>query len=120
MLDNPTIGANVDGCIVCTPHAKHFQIREELLQEGKKRGKLMNILMEKPMTTNIHQAHSLHNLATTLSNPKGCFLVNHSANFQTQARTAREVVLSGKTGKIRHVAGFMASPLSWIFDDPSN
>mmetsp|Transcript_19791 Transcript_19791/g.29034 ORF Transcript_19791/g.29034 Transcript_19791/m.29034 type:complete len:398 (+) Transcript_19791:463-1656(+) len=120
MLDDPTIGANVDGCIVCTPHATHFQIGEELLREGEKRGKPMNILMEKPMTTNVRQAHSLHNLATTLSDPKGCFLVNHSANFRTQARTAREIVLSGKIGKIRHVTGFMASPLSWIFDDPSN
>jgi predicted dehydrogenase len=33
---------------------------------------------------------------------------------------ARQLVESGEIGAIRHVTSFMASPLSFIFDDPSN
>jgi len=51
---------------------------------------------------------------------KGCFLVNHSANYREQANVARELVDSGAVGAVRHVTCFMASPLSFIFDDLEN
>lgn len=51
---------------------------------------------------------------------KGCFLVNHSANYRVQAKTARETIESGAIGSVRHVTCFMASPLGFIFDDPAN
>ncbi|KAL7470841.1 hypothetical protein ACHAXS_011121, partial [Conticribra weissflogii] len=50
----------------------------------------------------------------------GCFLINHSANYRPQAKAAHSLIRSGKLGTIRHVSAFFASPLSWIFDDPSN
>ena len=155
LLASP-IGQSMDGAIVCTPHSTHFNIGKELIAEGQRRyeeallqsnsakdGKEkatkvsyrpVNILMEKPMTTNVNEAKQLHEMLTELqkeeaknptSLPKsfigggiGCFLINHSANYRPQAKAAHAIIQSGKLGTIRHISAFFASPLSWIFDDP--
>lgn len=148
------LGKSVDGAIVCTPHSTHSSIGKELIAEGKRRYeeamgggvgsyRPMNVLMEKPMTTNVREARELHGLlverredemsrggvgssaaaassGAAIGGGVGCFLINHSANYRPQARAARALVQSGKLGSIRHVSAFFASPLSWIFDDPSN
>lgn len=147
------IGQSMQGALVCTPHATHYAIGVELIREAKRRYeeneneyKPLNVLMEKPMTTDVYEAIELHNLLmerkregdkkhsncnaiesddNTANNQRigggiGCFLVNHSANFRPQARAAHELIQSGKLGDIRHITAFFASPLSWIFDDPSN
>ena len=117
-------GPFIDGVIICTPHATHYRIGKELLEKvASPRPAPFHILMEKPMTTNVQQAILLHQLVTEYQSKRkeraGCFMVNHSANFRTQARVAKEVVQSGKIGTVRHVTAFFASPLSWIFDDPA-
>ena len=148
LLQSP-IGKSMDGALVCTPHATHYAIGVELIQEAKRRYeedeknyKPLSVLMEKPMTTDVDEAIELNKLLMEREkadnhNSKdddedddtnnhrigggiGCFLVNHSANFRPQARAARELVETGKLGDIRHVTAFFASPLSWIFDDISN
>ncbi|KAL7533007.1 hypothetical protein ACHAWF_004312 [Thalassiosira exigua] len=145
LLRDP-IGQSMDGAIVCTPHSTHFDIGKDLIAEGKRRYeeakaegaecKPMNVMMEKPMTTNVREARELHDLLTKRRDARasdgaesctigigggmGCFLINHSANYRPQARAARSLVRSGKIGTVRHVSAFFASPLSWIFDDPSN
>lgn len=144
LLDDP-IGQNMDGAIVVTPHSTHFDVGKTLIDEGKRRYdeakekeasyRPVNVLMEKPMTTNVIEAEELHNLlmdrrheqdASSTSKTNGigggigCFLVNHSANYRPQARAAHAIIESGKLGTIRHVSAYFASPLSWIFDDPSN
>ncbi len=167
LFDDPSIGPNVDGVIVCTPHSTHFSIGKQLIAEGQRRYeeafgaaaagddeitvvnyRRMNVLMEKPMTTNVHEARELHDLLMTrrkkgeeeakkrikgtysptttstaiIGGGIGCFLINHSANYRPQARAARELIQSSndKVGHIHHVSAFFASPLSWIFNDPSN
>ena len=179
LFNDPSIGPNVDGAIVCTPHSTHFNIGKQLIAEGQRRYeeayaavaameddkskvvkyRRINVLMEKPMTTNVDEARELHDLlmtrrkreeeeakkrsnstyspttttttttSTTTSTTAiigggiGCFLINHSANYRPQARAARELIQSSnnnKIGHIRHVSAFFASPLSWIFNDPSN
>ena len=132
-------GHEMDGAIICTPHSTHFDIAVQLIDLGKRRFeesslagyRPMNVLIEKPITTNVGQARELHRLLLERSEAEkdasvgmigggiGCFQINHSANFRPQARTAREIVQSGKLGDIQHVSASFASPLSWIFDDPS-
>ena len=141
------IGKSMDGALVCTPHATHFSIGVELIQEAQRRYeedednyKPLSILMEKPMTTDVDEAIKLHQLLMErkkadkhdvndgdliskqhrIGGGLGCFLINHSANFRPQAQAAHDLIASGKIGEIRHVTAFFASPLSWIFDDPSN
>ena len=120
----------MDGAIVCTPHSTHYKIGRELIEEGKRRydaDKLnyrpVNVLMEKPMTTNVKEAMELHRLITSrrveasvhaggeksevstevkVGGGVGCFLINHSANYRAQARAARSLIQSGKLGEIRH------------------
>ncbi|EJK45287.1 hypothetical protein THAOC_36102, partial [Thalassiosira oceanica] len=132
-------GHEMDGAIICTPHSTHFNIAVQLIQEGKRRfdessqagHRPMNILIEKPITTNVGQARELHRLILERSEAEkcasagligggvGCFQINHSANFRPQAKAAREIVESGKLGEIQHVSASFSSPLSWIFDDPA-
>ena len=165
LFNDPSIGPTIDGAIVCTPHSTHFDIGKQLIAEGQRRYeeaiasasgddedgvvayRRMNVLMEKPMTTNVQEARELHDLllarreeeskrrssssgtssvsltinAAIIGGGMGCFLVNHSANYRPQARAAQELIQSSnKIGQIRHISAFFASPLSWIFDDPSN
>ena len=132
-------GKEMDGAIICTPHSTHFDIAAQLIDEGKRRfdgstlagHRPMNVLIEKPITTNVGQARELQRLLLERSEAEkgasagaigggiGCFQINHSANFRPQARMAREIVESGKLGEIQHVSASFASPLSWIFDDPA-
>jgi len=135
---NPDLAATLDGVIVCTSHATHSDIGTYLLlqQQDTKRSKPLHLLTEKPMTTNVDQAKHLHETvqkATTTTTKGGgggggggsknhtsSFLINHSANYIPQTRKARELVQSGAIGTIQHITAFFASPLSWIFEDPSN
>jgi predicted dehydrogenase len=134
-LFSTDLAASIDGAIVCTPHATHAKIGSFLLDQAMKRRqqspsssssssstsfKPLNILMEKPMTTNIREAKEMHDLvrqATTTS--RSSFLINHSANYIPQTKAARELVKAGEIGDIKHITGAFSSPLSWIFDDPA-
>lgn len=65
------LGPTLDGVLVATPHATHYEIGELLLKEAKRRKqesmsdyRPMNILMEKPMTTNVHQAKEMLDVST--------------------------------------------------------
>lgn len=129
LLADTDLASQMDGAIVCAPHSTHYQLGVLLLREGIRRKQNdqpgISILMEKPMTTNVHEAKLLHELvqeylAISTGTDSGCFLVNHSANYSLQIRKARRIVESGQIGAIRHVSAFFASPLMWLFDDPAN
>lgn len=69
------VGSTLDGVIIATSHASHFEVGVSLLSEGIRRrrmaetengggqgnGKIraLNILMEKPMTTDVNEARRL-------------------------------------------------------------
>lgn len=118
------LAASIDGVIVCTPHATHSDVGGFLLEQAKKRkeqpsgGKPLHILMEKPFTTSVDQAKQMHDAVQEYST--GGFLINHSANYTPQAQMARDLIKSGRIGQVRHITASFASPLSWIFEDPSN
>jgi len=117
---------HVDGVLVATPHATHYEVGRVLLEEATRRHeageKALHIKMEKPMTTDVEEAKKLNQLIQEYRaiGGQGTFMVNHSANYRMQARKARELVETGAIGEIQHITCFFASPLMWIFDDPAN
>jgi predicted dehydrogenase len=73
------IGPTLDGAIIATSHASHFEVAVSLLNEGIRRRRLaetdgrqgsdkthriVNILMEKPMTTDVNEAWRLWEMST--------------------------------------------------------
>jgi predicted dehydrogenase len=118
-----TVGPQLDGVLIATPHATHYGVFKEIIEEQDRRNeanedKPLNILIEKPMTTDIQHAIELYKIVQTRDS-KSKFWVNHSANYRKQTKTAREIIMSGRLGRIRHVTAFFASPLKWIFEDPA-
>lgn len=126
MLADPTVGPTLDGAIVATSHASHFQVGMELLKEGMNRKKkeegsvhrAMHILMEKPMTCSVDEALALR--AMSISYPEGAFVINHTASYRPQTFVAKEVISSGRLGRIRHITATMNGGLMWLFDDKKN
>lgn len=112
-------GVAVDGVIVCTPHATHYAVGQQLLAAGT----IAHVLMEKPFTTDVDEAKALHELVATAAAGGGgrlkSFQVNHSANWRTQTMQAAAAVREGRLGSVQHVTCFMGSPLACIFDEPS-
>ena len=70
------VGPTLDGAIIATSHASHFEVGVSLLNEGIRRRRMadtvndgkqgsdkmhraLNILMEKPMTTDVNEARKL-------------------------------------------------------------
>ena len=129
-LMNDALSSDLDGVLIATPHATHYSIAKSVLSDSSsRREKPLNILMEKPMSTDIQHAIDLYELVQQTTEKKtsgndknihGKFWINHSANFRIQTKLARETIVSGKIGRIRHITAFFASPLMWIFDDPGN
>ena len=62
---------NQNGAIISTSHASHFEVGASLINEGINRRKIygkvhrtINILMEKPMTTEVDEARKLWEMST--------------------------------------------------------
>ena len=118
-----TVGPLLDGVLIATPHATHYDVFKEIIEEQDRRKEAnddrpLNILIEKPMTTDIQHAIEIYKIVSTRDGASKSW-VNHSANYRLQTKLAREVITSGRLGRIRHVTGFFASPLKWIFEDPA-
>jgi len=107
------VGSKLDGVIISTSHSSHFDVGMSLLNEGIYRrqmsGKVhrvMNILMEKPMTTEVDEARRLWEM-TAKSYPEGAFIINHTASYRPQTKIARHIISSNQLGKIRHISAAM-------------
>jgi len=104
------VAKTIDGVIIATPHAVHFEDGMKCLEAG------LNIFMEKPMTTDLPEAYKL----TKAANEKGkIFMVNNTANWRKQAHQAQQMVERGDIGEIRHALVMFATPLGFIFNDPT-
>jgi len=129
------VASSLNGALICTPHATHYEITENIIQFGINRvvhqgGSPLHIFLEKPMTTDVEQAKSLSEMAhsywrtcSVTTDKEGMdpyFQLNHSANFREQTRVAKELIQKGSIGSIRHINASMASPLAWLFGHPGN
>eukprot|EP00746_Dinoflagellata_sp_MGD_P040119 gnl/MRDRNA2_/MRDRNA2_19681_c0_seq1.p1 gnl/MRDRNA2_/MRDRNA2_19681_c0~~gnl/MRDRNA2_/MRDRNA2_19681_c0_seq1.p1 ORF type:complete len:340 (+),score=69.06 gnl/MRDRNA2_/MRDRNA2_19681_c0_seq1:57-1076(+) len=111
-LSKSDIANSVDGIIIASSHASHFPIAVEALNKG------WHILMEKPMTADVNEAHSLVAELNRIGGDK-TFMVNNSANFREQAIRAHKLVQNGEVGKVEHVGCYMIRERGF-FDHPEN
>eukprot|EP00933_Yihiella_yeosuensis_P058784 TRINITY_DN5949_c2_g1_i1.p1 TRINITY_DN5949_c2_g1~~TRINITY_DN5949_c2_g1_i1.p1 ORF type:complete len:371 (+),score=73.18 TRINITY_DN5949_c2_g1_i1:41-1153(+) len=100
-----------EGVIICTSHASHAEIGLKCMKAG------LHILMEKPMTTDVKEAIDL---AKAAAQNNKIFMVNNTANFRENAKTAHELVKAGEVGEVKHVQCYMGSALLWLFENPEN
>jgi predicted dehydrogenase len=140
MLQDTCIASQLDGVVIATPHATHYDVCREIMSERDRRrssssssknntdAQPLHILMEKPMSTDIQHALELYQMirnnpdSTTTTGggvDSSQFWINHSANYRTPTKLARDIVSSGQLGRLRHVTAYFASPLKWIFDEPA-
>ena len=126
LLKDPNLGPFLDGVIIATPHATHYTVARQVIDELDRRQQLegqqhrpLHILMEKPMSTDIQHALALYRLIQAHTG-QSQFWVNHSANYRIPPQVARQAVTSGRIGRVKKIMGFFASPLNWIFEDPAN
>ncbi|KAF2118697.1 hypothetical protein BDV96DRAFT_568345 [Lophiotrema nucula] len=85
---------DVDIIYIATPHSHHYQNARLCLEAGK------NVLIEKPITVNAQQAEILVQIAKE----KGLFLMEAVwTRFFPLAKQIRELVASGKLGKVERV-----------------
>ena len=150
MLADSAVGPTLDGAIVATSHASHFQVGMALLKEGINRRSIAEAVEKKQQggidsdtavagkkrsrPQIFHRA--LHILmekpmtcsvdealvlrARSVAYPEGAFIINHTASYRPQTYVAKEVISSGQLGKIRHITATMNGGLMWLFDDKKN
>lgn len=139
------VAPTLDGAVVSTSHSSHFDVGMSLLNAGLYRREMaeaecgnskvhraMNILMEKPMTADVGEAHRLWEISAQrypegeycidlftigalvsgltkygLVIMTGAFVINHTASYRPQTKVARHIIASCQLGKIRHISATM-------------
>jgi predicted dehydrogenase len=85
---------DLDAVIVATPPATHYSLAKECLEHG------LNVLVEKPITLNSHQAEEL----IEISKEKDLVLmVGHTFEYNSAVHTLRNLIESGELGQIYYV-----------------
>ncbi len=85
---------DLDAVVIATPPVTHFDLTREALENG------LNVLVEKPLTTNSQHAEILIELAAQ----KNCILmVGHTFEYNCAVRALKTLMESGDIGKIHYV-----------------
>ncbi len=85
---------DLDAVLVATPPATHYSLAKECLEHG------LNVLVEKPITLNSHQAEEL----IEISKEKDLVLmVGHTFEYNAAVHTLRNLIESGELGQIYYV-----------------
>jgi predicted dehydrogenase len=86
--------SDVDGVIIATPVQTHYRLAREALVQGK------NVLVEKPLTTNVMEAQDLVELA---KQERRILMVGHTFVYNPAVNELRRLVQSGDLGKIYRI-----------------
>ena len=88
--------ADIDAVIIATPTERHHADVMTVLRHRK------TVLVEKPITATIDEAHEVTSFAAT----HGCHvLVGHQRRYYPCAERARDILQSGRIGKLIAVSG---------------
>lgn len=83
-----------DGYIIATPAETHYAVGKKLLEKG------LNVLIEKPMALSSKQSKELVEIA---EQTKARLMVGHLLLFHPAIRKIKEIVDSGKIGKLYYI-----------------
>lgn len=86
--------AGIEAVAIVTPNHLHYPIAREFLKRG------IHVICDKPMTSTLPDARKLAKLAETSD---ALFVLTHNYTGYPMVRQAREMVTSGRLGKIRLV-----------------
>lgn len=81
----------IDAVMIATPLVSHYKIAKRALENGK------HVLLEKPMTKNVHEARELITIA---KRNKCVLLVDHTFVYLGAVKKIKELVQSKKLGEI--------------------
>lgn len=88
------VEAGYDGYTIATPAETHYQVAKEIISRG------LNVLIEKPMTLTAEQSWDLVEMARKSGSR---VMVGHVLLFHPAIKKIKEVVGSGKLGKLHYV-----------------
>ena len=91
--------AGLDAVVISTPHTAHFAHGQQALAAG------CHVFMEKPMVTATDQARALERL---VADSGRILVVGYNTPSTPAFRYLREVVRSGRLGKLELVNGFLS------------
>lgn len=93
-IDELIADENIDLIIINTPNYTHYEYAKKCLEAGK------HILVEKPFTTTVAQAKELFDLAKLVGKKA---LVYQNRRFDSGFKLTKEIIESGKLGKLTEV-----------------
>ena len=88
------LSQSFDGYVLATPAETHYLVGKKLLEKG------LNVLIEKPMTLNSAHSEELLNIARKTG---AKLMVGHILLFHPAIRKIKELIESGKVGKLCYV-----------------
>lgn len=97
---------------VTSPNLHHFEEIKYALQKNK------HVLAEKPLAMSVYENNELIKLSQNTNN---LCLVNHQLRFNPYIRKVKEILSSGKLGRVYHIkihqqgTGFSNRDLKWIW-----
>jgi predicted dehydrogenase len=97
------VGERMDFVTIVTPNHVHFPVAKAALENG------FPVVCDKPMTFNLAEAKELEALVGKTGLP---FALTHNYTGYPMVKQARELVLSGKLGKVRKIV--VQYPQDWL------
>ena len=85
------INSDYDAAVLSTPATTHFSIGSQLLKKG------LNVLIEKPLATNVEEAQNLIDIA---ENNKLKLMVGHTYLYNPAVKKIKEILDSGEIGNL--------------------
>jgi predicted dehydrogenase len=84
----------LDGIVIATPHATHYQLAKDSLAQG------LHVLVEKPMVLYATHAQELVGLAAQQGRE---LVIGYPWHYGLHARRARELIESGELGAVQYI-----------------